>query len=158
LCTDDETRERVAALIRVDAAQYTIAREFFERNSHFLCLMARGQYSPRGDDQLLRTNIGVIKDHFQDVSAEKWNEENLKLAFDGVIENIAKKWGPDQNQSLDGSRQCRNAVQHFLRWALTGGRPGPALIVTMTMLGRRVSLLRIEDAANAFKNMTEEKS
>jgi len=142
LCTDDETRERVAALIRVDAAQYTIAREFFERNSHFLCLVARGQYSPR----------------FQDVSAEKWNEENLKLAFDGVIENIAKKWGPDQNQSLDGSRQCRNAVQHFLRWALTGGRPGPALIVTMTMLGRRVSLLRIEDAANAFKNMTEEKS
>lgn len=63
---------------------------------------------------------------------------------------LSTKRGQDSDQSVDLAKASRASVQHFLRWALTGGRPGPTLMLTMTILGRDVSLKRIEDAAAAL--------
>lgn len=73
-----------------------------------------------------------------------------------MADTLSKKWGQGYNQGVDLAKASRASVQHFLRWALTGGRPGPTLVLTMSILGRDVSLKRIEDAATALKKMTFE--
>ena len=65
-----------------------------------------------------------------------------------LSENLLAKYG---NKSIldfdDLAKTSRNALQNFMRWALVGGRPGPTIVVTMVLLGRDISLRRIEDAA-----------
>lgn len=73
-----------------------------------------------------------------------------------MADTLSKKWGQGYNQRVDLAKASRSSVQHFLRWALTGGRPGPTLMLTMSILGRDVSLKRIEDAATALEKMTFE--
>ena len=60
------------------------------------------------------------------------------------------QWNHEGSQS-DRGNSTLSSLQHFLRWALSGGRPGPRLISTMAILGREVSLRRIEDAATSLE-------
>ena len=87
---------------------------------------------------------------------EQWNEPNLKETLETIALILSKKWGHVSNERIDLAKASRASVQHFLRWALTGGRPGPNLMLTMDILGRDVSLKRIEDAVMALEKMTPE--
>ena len=84
---------------------------------------------------------------------EQWHEPNLREAFEDMVNTLSKKWGQSFNQNVDLAKASRASVQHFLRWALTGGRPGPTLMLTMSILGRDVSLKRIEDAATVLEKI-----
>ena len=153
LIADDELSQRAAALLLVDAANYITSQGFFERNAHFFCCKTGRSYAHRPDDYLLKRGICLIEGQFQQIPVEMWNEDSVKRAFDCVIDEMSKVWEVDRDRDPSGTRECRTAVQHFLRWALTGGSPGPALIFSMSLLGRDVSLARIEDAAAAFKTL-----
>lgn len=107
---------------------------------------------------MLTENTGTIMDHFREILPEQWDEPSLREAFENMADNISTKWGQDSGQSVNLAKASRASVQHFLRWALTGGRPGPTLMFTMSILGRNVSLRRIEDAAAVLDNMTLEKN
>ena len=87
---------------------------------------------------------------------EQWNEPNLKETIETMALKLSKKWGQVSNERIDLVKASRASVQHFLRWALTGGRPGPNLMLAMNILGRDVSLKRIEDAVMALEKMTPE--
>lgn len=53
----------------------------------------------------------------------------------------------DSNQQGSISKKAWNqAIHHYLRWALTGGLPGPSTSATMEVLGRDVSMQRIQEA------------
>ena len=84
---------------------------------------------------------------------EQWEESNLREAFEKLAQTISTKWCQDSEQTFDLAKASRASTQHFLRWALTGGRPGPSLVLTMSILGRDVCLKRIEDAAVALDNL-----
>ena len=88
---------------------------------------------------------------FINVPPHNWGEPGLKQAFDQLIIKLTDQWIRSGSPNTNSTKDCRNAVQHFLRWALTGGRPGPVLMVTMSLLGRDVSLMRIEDAVASFR-------
>lgn len=98
----------------------------------------------------------MIIDQFQKVLPEEWDEQNLKEAFENMVVTLSTKLGQDFNEIIDPAKTSRDSVQHFLRWALTGGRSGPTLMLTMSILGRDVSLKRIEDAASVLEKMVFE--
>ncbi|KAL6721560.1 Glutamate--tRNA ligase mitochondrial [Lecanora helva] len=139
-CTNDELREKVAALLRVDAANYSTPREFFERNQHFLCVEPRPECVVREGDLVTGSGLEYIGSELSKVSNDQWNEERLKQSFDLAVKKM------EEGRTDDFSSGYRKSLQHFLRWALTGGRPGPSIIASLSILGRDESLSRIKDA------------
>ena len=107
---------------------------------------------------MLIETTGTIIGPFRKISPEKWDELSLKEAFEKMASTLSTKWAQDSNQIIDLAKASRVSVQRFLRWALTGGRPGPTLTLTMSILGRNESLKRIEDAATVLEKMTFEAS
>ena len=45
-------------------------------------------------------------------------------------------------------KEVNKAVNQYLRWAVAGGSSGPGIAETMVLLGRAVTLQRLEDAAS----------
>ena len=105
---------------------------------------------------MLTENTGTIIHHFREILPEQWDQTSVREAFEKMDVALSTKWTHGSNEQVDLAKNSRASAQHFLRWALTGGRPGPSLMLTMSILGRDVSLRRIEDAATLLKNMTFE--
>jgi len=158
-CSDSELRDRIAAVLRLDAANYTTAREFFERNSNFFFSEPRQEYKRHADDRVIRKNLSVINKAFVDVPSEQWDEAHLKQAFHELVEDLSNKLDNDYAPDFDDpTKGFRIPLQRFLRWALVGGRPGVTLMATMVLLGRDVSLQRIEDAVAAAGTLLAEET
>ena len=153
-----ELKERIAALVNVDAKNFTSTSEFIERNSHFFFIKPQERYKSGPGDRVLTENTATITDHFQKILPEQWGEASLGEAFDNIAGMLSVKPGWSSDQTLDLAKASKVSVQHYLRWALTGGRPGPTLMATMSILGRDVSLKRIEDAAAALERMKIEEN
>lgn len=148
-----ELKEHIAALLSVDAINYTTPSEFVERNSHFFFIGHREEYKRGPSNGILTENTAIITDRFQEILPGQWGESSLREAFENMADTLSMKLGQDSNQSAEAAKASRVSVQHFLRWALTGGRPGPTLMLTMSILGRDVSLKRIKDAAAVLERM-----
>ena len=151
-----ELKDRIAALLKADAINYTTPLEFVERNFDFFFPKAREKYACRPRHEMLIESTGAIINHFQEILPEQWGEASLREAFEKMAITISRKWDQGSDQKVYSEKSFRASVQHFLRWALTGGRPGPTLILTMGILGRDVSLRRIEDAATVLEKTTLE--
>ena len=113
-------------------------------------------YTRRPSHDLLTENTGTIIHPFREILPEQWNEASVREAFEKMAAVLSKKWTRGSNEKDDLAKTSRASAQNFLRWALTGGRPGPSLTLTMSILGRDVSLKRIEDAATVLEQMTFE--
>ena len=150
---DEEIRQRSAVLLQADAANYTTPGEFFEHNMHFFSIQPRRQYTPGPNDSLLVKSIDILSIRFEEVSIAQWDETSLRQIFDSAVDEMSKEWAAmDPEHSTSDVGSCKGAVQHFLRWALTGGNPGPGLMLSMSLLGRTVSLSRVRDATATFKS------
>lgn len=101
-------------------------------------------------------NTGIIIHHFRDILPEQWDEASVREAFEKMAVVLSTKWTHGSNEEVDLGKTSRASAQHFLRWALTGGRPGPSIMLTMSILGRDESLRRIKDAATVLENTTFE--
>lgn len=147
-CPSDELKERAATLLRLDAMNYTTPQDFFDRNFYLFCTIERKEYNPRDDDSLLKSNIDQIVRDFAAINQEQWGDFKIKQVLEELAISLLPIWKTDR-------KGCRNALSHFLRWALTGGRPGLAVIPIMALLGRDESIRRIEDAAAAFSYISD---
>ena len=110
-------------------------------------------YTRRPSYDIVTENTGTIVHHFRDILPEQWDEASVREAFEKLAVVLSRKWTHGSNEEVDLAKTSRASAQHFLRWALTGGRPGPSIMLTMSILGRDVSLRRIEDAATVLENM-----
>ena len=146
-----ELRARVAAVLCVDAVNYTTPKSFFERNSYFFYDEPRNESRPCSNDHQLKDAVGLLSSTFKAVPPDQWNEKYLKHVFDRVADELSVRWNQEEDSQSDRGTSALSSMQHFLRWALSGGRPGPRLISTMAILGREVSLQRIEDAASSLE-------
>ena len=146
-----ELEARVAAVLRVDAVNYTTPKQFLERNSYFFCDEPRKDWIPSPNDHQLKDAIGLLNSTFRAVNPEQWDEKHLKHVFDRVANDMSVQQDQAESPRSGKEKLILSSVQHFLRWALSGGRPGPRLISTMAILGREVSLRRIEDAASSLE-------
>ena len=154
ICPNSELKARVAAVLRVDAVNYTTPRKFVERNSYFFCNEPRDKWSTGSNNQQLKNAIRLLSSNFKAVTPEQWDEESLKHVFDRIADETLVRGSPEEDSKTDRGNPGPSSVQHFLRWALCGGRPGPRLISTMAILGREVSLQRIEDAASSLEALS----
>ena len=141
-------------MIKADAINYTTPTEFVERNSYFFFHKRREKYVRGLGDEILIENASTVTDNLRRLSPEQWNEPNLKTTIEKMALILSTKWGQCSDQKVDPAKASRASVQYFLRWALTGGRPGPTLMLAMNILGRDASLKRIEDALMALEKMT----
>ena len=153
-----ELRDRIAALLKADAINFTTAAEFVKRNHELFFAKPRERYTCLPSHDKLTANTGTIISHFREILPEQWGEASLREAFEKMTVTLSMKWSQGSNQNVDLAKTSRASVQHFLRWALTGGRPGPTLMLTMSILGRDISLRRIEDAATVLEDMTFEEN
>ena len=110
-------------------------------------------YTRRPSYDIVTENTGTIVHHFRDILPEQWDEASVREAFEKMAVVLSRKWTHGSNEEVDLAKTSRASAHHFLRWALTGGRPGPSITLTMSILGRDVSLRRIEDAATVVENM-----
>ncbi len=94
-----------------------------------------------------------IEGVFSAVTYEEWKETNLKQASENLVELLRANW--EMIKSKDPATDCRTVLNRFLRWALTGGRPGLTVISTMALLGRDEAIRRIEDAAASFSDILD---
>ena len=113
-------------------------------------------YKRRPSHDKLPENTGIIIHHFRDILPEQWSEASVREAFEKMAVVISTKLTHGSNEEVDLGKTSRASAQHFLRWALTGGRPGPSIMLTMSILGRDESLRRIEDAATVLESITFE--
>ena len=151
-----ELRARIAALLRVDAMNYTTPKEFFERNSHFFRAEPRKEWMPPSNNERLEDAISILNSHFTKITLKEWDEEHLKQVFDHMSDDLSAKWHQEEALQHGPQKSALGYIQYFLRWALSGGRPGPALTSTMAILGRDMCLQRIEDAEKLLHGMFTE--
>ena len=132
---------------------YTTPLEFIARNSYFLFIEPRIKYARGLGDGISIEKTSIIKDYFRKILPEQWHKLSLRTALENMADTLSTKIGQEAKQDFDPAKASRQSVQYFLRWALTGGRPGPSLMHTLSILGRAVSLERIEDAAAVLEKM-----
>lgn len=144
-------RKRIKALLRLDPQNYTTPGEFFNRHAPSLGQLSRPPYVPRTDvagNSFTTDQVQLISDRIGKITARDWSTEKIEetmgdLACDvGGIE--PRNLGADDVR--DEAKSVGNAVGRYLRWALTGGRPGPGIRIVMIVLGRDVTLQRLQEA------------
>ncbi|KAL2048544.1 hypothetical protein N7G274_000456 [Stereocaulon virgatum] len=158
--TDNKLRDRIAAILRLDAANYTTPNEFFARLSPLFCSQPRKEWESHPEDHVLKDNMDTIVNSFKEVSCQRWSEANLKDVLSQMTSALEAKWDGNGDVAYDldptAGKRRMSIVKSFLRWALFGGRSGPTLMVMMNVLGRDLSLQRIEDAAAQLDTIVPE--
>lgn len=103
---------------------------------------------------MFKDELRAISKVFTGIPSGQWDEVHLRQALVAFRETLSAKLNHHYAQDFDDPMKVFSiAEQHFLRWALVGGRPGPTLIATMILLGKDVSLHRIEDAVGSIDSV-----
>ncbi|SLM38327.1 glutamyl-trna synthetase [Lasallia pustulata] len=153
---DRNPRSYIAALLRVDSRHYSTPREFFQRNSYF--------FYPVNREALDQAGMVFPASFLSRISTTDWTVSNIKTAIDDVIATgVASSEGPsamatqgEGNEMPVGRdlsftprrKEVSKAVNQYLRWAVAGGSSGPGIAESMVLLGRDVTLKRLEEAAS----------
>lgn len=154
-----ELKHRVNILLRNGAAKYTTPQNFFDYHIHFFRPASRPPLDSKKDPWVLgciSDHIATVNLYISKVSAGKWTQHVLKDAIDKISKDVL-------NAKISGTglaevQEVRTSVNRYLRWAITGGRPGPGIPSTMEILGRKVTIQALEDAlveCNSFIGQAE---
>ncbi|KAL9128940.1 MAG: hypothetical protein Q9217_002494 [Psora testacea] len=147
---DDEIEPLVAALLSIEPRFYTTPREFFDRYAYLFYTMPRERWRACLTDSLSLVDIGYINAVMGKIPEDGWSADRLNEAIKHLADYFAGKYtGPAEGES--GTRSHRSQSLHYMRWALTGGRPGPSLADVMVLVGRDITLHRLETAEIEYK-------
>ncbi len=166
---DTELRNRIAAFMRLVPESYITPKDFYERHIALFEPVERPKYVPIKDNngQELEWEVkwlSLLNQQFTNPPSKDstpWTASETKELVDSAIDHMlsnaalhrtTKKAGESKESesstvSNDEEQLYNAAVHHYLRWAITGGNPGPAMAHCMVLLGREETSRRIEDAA-----------
>jgi glutamyl-tRNA synthetase len=166
---DIEFRNRIAAFMRLVPEAYTTPKNFYERHIALFELVERPKYIPTKDNngQELVWNVdslSSINDVFTKPPSRDstpWTASETKELVNRAISSLSilsalhtttdKAGTFEKTEALKaGSEEeylYNAAVNHYLRWAIMGGKPGPAVADSMVLLGREETMKRMQDAA-----------
>ncbi|KAI9930394.1 hypothetical protein ASPWEDRAFT_26922 [Aspergillus wentii DTO 134E9] len=159
----------IAPLFRADAKSYTNAQEFVQRNSTFFTTtLDRSPYtpvassstnnnkkdkpaSPANDLPIPITALHTAAATLCLVPKAHWTIDTHRFnisSYDGsgsFIEDGAETL-PDESTRVAHDKRFKKELYHYLRWALSGGAPGPGIPETLEILGRDLSVQRLQEA------------
>ena len=159
ICSVEELRPRITTLLRLEIKQYTFPRDFFDRISYFFFPQSRVKTDELQIHPLIIGHLDEIKDSFSRISSDHWNALCLAQAIEQLTEILSQRKDVDSAATNGLKRTPKAHLQSFLRWAVSYGHPGPTIAQTMEILGRGVTLERLEDAAaSLMMNQTNEVS
>ncbi|KAI9698666.1 MAG: Glutamate--tRNA ligase mitochondrial [Candelina mexicana] len=150
-----DLRSYVAAIIQADAKGYTTADEFLKRNDYFFKPVHENTpplaYDSWGPGLKC---IHTVSTHqlidaatlMKDVSQESWVAERLKSNIQSIVSNICGA------TDAATKRLKSRALFHYLRWALAESHEGSSIVDVMVILGREITLSRLDRAANLCKD------
>ncbi|KAL3478652.1 hypothetical protein BJX99DRAFT_102785 [Aspergillus californicus] len=153
----------IVPLLQADAKVYTNATDFVTRNSTFFTTtLERPPYRRR--DNGLSSIIPISALHTAAaalclVPPSHWTIEthksNLK-SYDGastILESEALTSLSDTPKDADATmtaqiadKEFKKDLYHYLRWALSAGKPGPGIPEMMVILGREEAVRRLSEA------------
>ena len=136
--------------------RYTTPGEFFYQHIYFFRPVVRDSYDLETDPSGLNVISGqfdAVNDRISQVSIDSWTESHLRAEINKIISDIAvhKIDHPDQELDQLHLKRVGKSINNYLRWALTGGLSGPGMPVTMELLGRDITLERLEEAKSGLK-------
>lgn len=98
----------------------------------------------------------MISNRLEQILAEDWSVEKIEAATGELACKIGglepRNLGADDVR--DEAKSIGNSIGRYLRWALTGGQPGPGIRIIMIVLGRDVTLQRLREANAEFENFS----
>ncbi|OJJ51213.1 hypothetical protein ASPZODRAFT_148537 [Penicilliopsis zonata CBS 506.65] len=159
--------EYVAPLIKADAKSYTNAEEFVARNSSFFTsTLNRAPYETSAEPSLVSA-LHTAAAALCLVPESHWDVESHRInisSYDGSsavtsISNTSPAPTTDDPEKarVVADKAFKKELYHYLRWALTGGAPGPGIPETMAILGRAESINRIQQARKLTASNAAEK-
>ena len=146
-----ELRKRVNALLRIDPQNYTTPRDFFDRHAFCFRQVSRPPYVPRTDvagSSFTTDHVQMISERLGQIPADDWSVDKLEATMGELACDIGGL-EPKNLRADDVRHEAKfigNAIGRYLRWALTGGRPGPGIRIVMIVLGQEVTLQRLREA------------
>ena len=152
--------EYISPLLHADAKSYTTAREFLTRNqSFFTVTLDRPTYTSPAESTpitalqtaaatftLVPDGLWTIETHRANIAAYIGTPPATRPASDTTI-TAAMSPEPSPTPAFKAlDKAFKKDLYRYLRWALSGGAPGPGIPETLEILGREESVRRIRDA------------
>lgn len=98
----------------------------------------------------------MIGNHLERIPANDWSIEKIEAITSELACDIGglepRNLGADDVR--DQAKAIVNSIGRYLRWALVGGRPGPGIRIVMIVLGRDVTLQRLQEAHAEFETFS----
>ena len=154
-----DLKKRVNAMLRIDPQNYTTARGFFDRHAFCFHQVSRPPFVPQADvagTSFTADHVKMIGDRLEQISSNDWSVEKI----DAVLSELACNIGGLEPRNLgaddvrEEAKSIGNSIGRYLRWALTGKRPGPGIRTVMVILGQDVTLQRLREAQVEVENFS----
>ncbi|KAI9368085.1 hypothetical protein BJX61DRAFT_246681 [Aspergillus egyptiacus] len=146
--------EIITSLLQADARSFLNASGFVTRNSTFFTTTVdRPPYTPPPTTVPI-SSIHVAATAFCFIPHSHWTAQmhssNIS-SYDGastVLENspAAADNADPEKVRIAADKTFKKELYRYLRWALSGGAPGPSIPDTMAILGRDETIRRLEEA------------
>ena len=154
-----DLKSYVAAILRLDAQRYTTPQDFLQRNSYFFCPLIRSDYIPISNsvkENFPDNILSYMRSQFVGIPVDAWTASRLKETLGSIKgsmwETLTQSGEEKSNDNVAEQKSTGKSLIHYLRWAISGGCNGPGIPDTMALLGRDVSLERLEEASVLLDN------
>ncbi|KAL4944175.1 hypothetical protein BDV06DRAFT_188014 [Aspergillus oleicola] len=148
----------VTPLLKADAKSYTNASDFLSRNATFFTTsIERPEYArvSASSTPIPITSLHTASAALTLVPNSHWNVATHKsniTSYDGASALQAELEDADipvpvsdEKARMAADKAFKKELYHYLRWALSGGRPGPGIPETMCILGRDETVRRLNE-------------
>ena len=168
---DKSLRERVKSTLQYCSSAYRNPQSFFDSYSYFFRDSMSDEYlsEPVGDEQTLHAKehegkltlsergkllplslkdiihhwLGTVDRTLREIPMDQWNISVLQQKLLDVFESTE----PHPKMVQSDWRRKKIEIQLFLRWALMANRSGPSNAVAMAILGKKLTLQRLQEAS-----------
>lgn len=154
-----DLKKRVNALLRIDPKNYATPRGFFDRHAFCFHHVSRPPFVPHADvagTSFTADHVKMIGDRLEQIPSNDWSVEKIEAIMSELACNIGglepRNLGADDVR--DEAKSISNSIGRYLRWALTGSRPGPGIRIVMIVLGQAVTLQRLREAQAEVENFS----
>lgn len=154
-----ELRDRIASVLRLTAKNYISPRHFFDNYQYFFYDEPFSNLSFSKSQLEMHAACTSLLPHLPEINRMlrsyihpgKWTEEVLHETITVIAESLrhAQEDIRGDSEPTD-SRLLYNSLQSYLRLAVARGGSGPPMDVTMALLGRDVSLQRLDELAEVW--------